>query len=160
MFGSGRRRWLVAALGAVAVVVVVTGLLSTPAEDADEGPPYALVPGDVAEVADVTVPDDSTVHTGQRFWKVWKLSNTGSVPWKGRYLQRQNQPTGPDDDCWTRERIPIGLTQPGNSAEIGAAVTTRTTPGFCLTEWKVVDGSGRVMFPGARPVHMTVRVEP
>lgn len=154
---QGRRRWLAPALGA-AVITALTWLV-TATDDAEVGPSYAVNEGDVAEVRDITNPDNSPVHTRQRFWKVWEITNTGSVPWQGRYLQRKNQPVGPED-CWTQERVPVGLTQPGASAEIGVPVTAPATPGFCLTEWKMVDHTGRELFPGARPVRMAVRVDP
>ena len=46
-----------------------------------------LIPGDNSEfISDVTFPDHSTVVVGKHFIKKWKIKNTGSALWVGRYL--------------------------------------------------------------------------
>ena len=56
--------------------------------DIDVGPATALhvlTPGDhTAFVSDVTMPYGSAVMGGQRFKKVWRIQNTGDVPWTGK----------------------------------------------------------------------------
>lgn len=57
-------------------------------------PPYPM-PGDTSTfVADVTVPDGTVMPPGFLFEKVWRIQNSGTVPWVGRWLARDGAPAG------------------------------------------------------------------
>lgn len=51
----------------------------------------ATRPGDRSQfVADLTLPDGSPVPPGARLEKRWRLRNVGTVPWRGRSLERDD----------------------------------------------------------------------
>lgn len=125
-------------------MVVFTG-------DGTSGPPEQDGPvyeGDATRfITDVTIPDGTVVRPGTQFVKVWEIQNTGSVRWHDRYLQRDDLPLGPND-CRTPRRIPVGNTSPGERVKIAVDVTAPSTaPTDCMVRWKMVDESGRQLFP-------------
>ncbi|TDD64043.1 NBR1-Ig-like domain-containing protein [Actinomadura rubrisoli] len=121
-------------------------------------PPAPLFSGDGSVfVGDVTIPDGTVVKTGQRFIKTWELANAGTVPWRGRFLARALLPAD-NGTCSTPAKVPIPDTDPGARVRVSVRVTAPATPGSCWVGWKMVDGQGRQLFPGARPVFFVVNV--
>jgi hypothetical protein len=115
--------------------------------------------GDAAVfVADITLPDCSRVGAGKAVTKVWRLKNAGKVPWEGYSLRRLDLPQQADQ-CQTISDVPINDTEPGEMVDIRTDITTPRKPGLCYVRFKMVDASGRVAFPGNRPVNFQVIVE-
>ncbi|MFI9552847.1 NBR1-Ig-like domain-containing protein [Nonomuraea endophytica] len=167
-------------LGSVVVVVVVVSRDATPAGPgpnppasgasvalsstgcpvrASNPPPASpLYKGDAAVfVADVTLPDCMHVGAGETLTKVWRLKNAGSVPWQG-YSLRRLDPAQQADQCRTVTAVPIKDTPPGEMVEIQTVVTTPMNPGLCYARFKMVNASGKVVFPGSRPVTFQIIV--
>ncbi len=152
-------------LVACAAAVVFAVAEGRPATPAGEGTPSPVtptgpaVPEDVSRfIADVTIPDGTVVEPGRTFVKVWEIQNAGSVRWHDRYLQRIDKPLGPTD-CRTPRRVPIGDTYPRERIKISVRVTAPSTaPTDCMVRWKMVDSSGREMFPSLRPVYFLVHI--
>lgn len=116
------------------------------------------IPGDVSRfVADVTIPDGTTVRVNQRFQKVWQIKNIGTVTWHDRYLRRMDLPPGPNT-CQTPDRVPIGDTSPGQTVSISVNVVAPGTPGTCWVGWKMTDANGHLLLPNYRPVYFLVKV--
>jgi hypothetical protein len=117
-----------------------------------------LVPGDETRfIADVSIPDGTTVRTGAQFTKIWEIQNSGAVRWVGRSLER----IGPSDAeglCRTSARIPIATTEPGDRVRIEAVHVAPDGPGTCRTDWKMVDRLGRYCFPQKRGLYCIVHV--
>ncbi len=114
--------------------------------------------GDAARfVADVTLPDCTRVGGGRTVTKVWRIKNTGTVPWKGYSLLRLDLPQRADH-CRTRPQVPVDDTRPGETVDIRIDVTTPRNPGLCYVRFKMMNGSGRVAFPGSRPVNFQIIV--
>ncbi|WP_235037078.1 NBR1-Ig-like domain-containing protein [Actinomadura sp. K4S16] len=109
-------------------------------------------------VADITLPDCTRVGAGKSVTKVWRLKNTGTVPWEGYSLRRLDLPQKADN-CQTISEVPIADTRPGRVVDIRTDITTPKQPGLCYVRFKMVDGAGRVAFPGSRPVNFQVIVE-
>lgn len=122
-------------------------------------PPSApVVAGDrSAFVGDVTIPDGTVVKTGQQFIKTWEFANAGSAPWHGRFLARATLPAD-NGTCSTPGKVPIPDTKPGAHVRVSVHVTAPASPGSCWVGWKMVDGGGRQLLPGARPVYFVVNV--
>ncbi|MQA77362.1 MAG: hypothetical protein GEV10_02585 [Streptosporangiales bacterium] len=122
-------------------------------------PPGPATPGDASRfIRDVTIPDGTIVKPGRKFQKVWEIQNAGKVAWRDRYLQRLDESLGPTD-CRTPRRIPIGNTYPRERVKISVTVTAPSTaPADCMVRWKMVDRSGRQLFPSSRPVYFLVHV--
>ena len=179
---TGRSRWLrlsvagVAALIAGATVGIVlygnrnASSASPPATVArrqasdcpiqQQNPPYMKPahPGDVvAFVGDMTLPDCSHVARGARVIKDWRFKNQGTVPWIGYTLRRVDLPQRPND-CQTIIDIPIADTAPGKFVDVAVEVTAPRKPAFCFIRFKMMDASGRVAFPGNRPVNLQLIV--
>ena len=131
-----------------------------PAPRRGDGPSYPLA-GDQAEfVTDVTIPDGTIMPPGHRFEKVWRLRNSGSVPWVGRYLRRLGAPGGlgiPSSPVQVR----IADTMPGETVDISVPLKAHILPGTAEVHWKMVDEDGYEFFPDRyyQGVFMTIVVD-
>ena len=178
-----RRRRTVAlvAAGAVAVTaaVVAVVIVSTRGDDAgapatspsgmtaadcpvqqrNPAPVEPATAGDQAAfISDITLPDCSHVGRGETVVKTWRFKNVGTVPWVGYSLHRVDLPQE-RDQCQTIADIAIDDTVPGEVVDVSTTVTTPQQAGFCFVRFKVEDASGRLAFPGARPVNFQVVVD-
>ncbi|WP_432934258.1 NBR1-Ig-like domain-containing protein [Microbispora sp. CA-135349] len=115
--------------------------------------------GDSAKfIGDVTLTDCTRVGPRQTVTKVWRLKNAGTVPWKGYSLHRLDLPQRPDQ-CRTVSDVPVEDTSPGEVVDIRTDITTPGKPGLCYVRFKMMEGSGRVAFPGGRPLNFQIIVE-
>ncbi|MFJ7211525.1 NBR1-Ig-like domain-containing protein [Amycolatopsis sp. NPDC098790] len=105
------------------------------------------IPGDESSfVADVTVPDGTVMPPGFKFEKVWRLRNTGTVPWTGRFLRRLGAPGGlgiPSSPVQVR----ISDTHPGETVDVIVPLKAHVLPGTAEAHWKMVDDRGYEYFP-------------
>ncbi|MFB9931939.1 NBR1-Ig-like domain-containing protein [Amycolatopsis halotolerans] len=162
------RRWgsiVVAAtvlvvLGLVAAVVV----LATPSSrDKEAAAPHYPLPGDSSGFGgdglsgDVTFPDGAKTRYGRTFTKIWRLKNTGSVPWRSRFLQVAG---GTTVLCPSPPRVPVPDAEPGQLVEVSVPVKPTGT-GVCHVLWKMVDERGALVFPDRTGIfyQVTVAVE-
>ncbi len=114
--------------------------------------------GDAAQfIADVTLPDCTRVGSGKTVVKVWRFKNVGTVRWQGYSLLRLDLPQR-EDQCRTKNRVSIKDTRPGGTVDVRTEVFTPKSPGLCYVRFKMMDASGRVAFPGSRPVNFQVIV--
>jgi hypothetical protein len=109
-------------------------------------------------IGDITLQDCTPVGVGQTKTKVWRLKNVGTVPWKGYFLRRIDDSPQQADQCQTISHVPIDDTQPGKMVDIEVEITTPRKPGFCYVRFKMVDASGKILFPGSRPVNFQIIV--
>ncbi|GAA4361198.1 NBR1-Ig-like domain-containing protein [Angustibacter luteus] len=109
-------------------------------------------------VADLTLPDCAHVPHGQTVTKAWRFKNTGTVAWSGYTLHRVDEPQR-RDQCQTISDIPVPDTAPGKMVDVKVDVTAPTAATFCFVRFKMVDGTGRVAFPGSRPVNFQLIVD-
>lgn len=150
---------LVIVVALVATVIAVARSGGHPAAAHRTGPRPMVYKNDASTfIKDVTYPDGTVVKPDTEFVKIWKLRNSGSVEWRDRYLQRVDLPIR-RDDCTTPERVPVNHTYPRESVQISVPVRTpEKAPVNCKVRWKMVDGAGRVLMPGYRPLFFDVRV--
>jgi len=105
-----------------------------------------LNPGDDSKfIEDVNYSDYSTVKPGEKITKKWKIKNTGSVEWKGRYLSR----IGDLNEGFKSEKwISIKDTKPGQDCILEVPMTAPTKVGgpykaeFKMVELRGVDKKG------------------
>lgn len=151
-------------LAIAAVVVLVAAAVLTPRlfrqlPSWGSHNPYPL-PGDSSGFGgdglsgDMTYPDGSQVVLGQAFTKVWRLKNTGTVPWRGRFLEIAG---GTTVLCESPSRVPVPDADPGQMVAVSVAVTPKGT-GTCHVLWKMVDGSGALVLPDHNGVFYDVKV--
>ncbi|WP_147339685.1 protein kinase domain-containing protein [Actinomadura spongiicola] len=132
----------------------------TPITPPTAGSPGTLIPGDGTAFppdGDVTIPDGTTVTANQVFKKTWKIQNSGSVPWRGRFLTRQGPAEGPGL-CASVPQVRVPDTAPGKFALISVTFTAPDLPGSCRVDWKLTDAKGRPYFPNHEGVYVLVRV--
>ena len=108
-------------------------------------------------VADVTLTDCTRVDPGSTMKKVWRFKNRGTVPWRGYSLSRVDPHHR--NQCQTIEDVQIPDTEPGAIVDIEVSVTTPREPTFCFVRFKMLDGSGKIAFPGGRPVNFQIIVD-
>lgn len=108
-------------------------------------------------IADVTIPDGTPVPTNTNFTKVWRLKNSGSVPWTNRFLARVTEFS--DLICHSEKMVPIKNTMPGEEVDIAVEFTSINLPGSCRTDWKMVDEYGVPFFPNKHGLYSIVNVK-
>ncbi|MFI7133871.1 NBR1-Ig-like domain-containing protein [Nonomuraea sp. NPDC050153] len=108
---------------------------------------------DSAFEQDVTHPDGTVVKTGKEFTKIWRIRNTGTIPWRGRYLTRLN-----DTPCRAPKRVEIRVVQPGEPVDIAVRVRASDSPGRCKIYWKMTDETGTQLLSAKKPIFLDVVV--
>lgn len=114
-------------------------------------------------VGDVTYPDGTLVKPGQLIDKVWRVTNTGELPWSNTRLCCQ------DHISQSHIRMPVGLrplqntidipyTAPGATIDLHVQLIAPEMPGSVISYWKGVDEHGLTMFPNHKPLHCLVQV--
>jgi len=119
------------------------------------------IPGDESTfVDDMTIPDGTVMPPYYEFEKIWRIRNSGTVPWVGRRLARVGTPTGhgiPTSWCPVR----IADTQPGEEVDIKVAIQAQPLAGNSVAHFKMVDDDRREYFPDRYPlgVVLSIRVQ-
>jgi transcriptional regulator with XRE-family HTH domain len=115
------------------------------------------IEGDATAFVDDTIPHGTLMEPGVFLVKTWRIRNVGTVPWRGRRLERQGPLTGPG--LITSERfVPVPDTEPGEIAEIQAVLKA---PGYdcsSIAYFKMVDEQGFFCFPDVHQLGLDVLV--
>jgi transcriptional regulator with XRE-family HTH domain len=112
----------------------------------DDRPSYPIL-GDASEfVADITIPDDTVMPPYHEFVKTWRIRNSGTVPWTGRWLARRGSPTGHGVPTSPR-RVRISDTMPGEEVDITVSMKAQPLEGASQAHFKMVDDDGWEYFP-------------
>jgi transcriptional regulator with XRE-family HTH domain len=115
------------------------------------------VPGDVSTFEGDTIPHGTRMSPGQFFEKVWRVRNSGSVPWVGRRLERQGPLTGPGLIS-SQRYVEIPDTEPGEVAEIAAPLKAPTYDCTSIAYFKMVTNDGVLCFPDSYQLGLDVLV--
>ena len=97
---------------------------------------------------------------GELFVKVWRIRNCGSVPWRGRRLERQGPLTGPGLITSHTRYVDIPDTDPGATAEISVLLMAPTYGCSSIAYFKMVDAGGSLCFPDDHQLVGHGRVRP
>jgi hypothetical protein len=90
-------------------------------------------------VADVTVPDKTTMTPGQAFTKTWRLQNTGTCPWTTAY-----KVTFLSGNAMGGQPTALTTTvNPGQNGDVSVAMVAPTTPGEAIGYWKLSNANGQ-----------------
>ncbi len=90
-------------------------------------------------VADLTIPDGTAVLAGSSFTKIWKVMNTGGVPWNGDYrlvFKGRNQFGGPVS-------VPLPYLMPGQTGAVSLRLRAPTVCGECMSVWSMQGPGGQ-----------------
>lgn len=115
-------------------------------------------------VADVTIPDNSTLPADTPVTKTWRLRNPGTVAWPAEsqliFISRHG------DNLNGPERVPVpGPVEPGQEVEVSVPFITPTEPGRYVGYYRMATADGvkfgqRVwvsfLIPPAGPANTTV----
>jgi hypothetical protein len=117
-----------------------------------QGTSFALC-DNLEYVADVTVPDGTTMSPGQDFLKTWRVKNAGSCSWGDGYelvyADYQDEMNG--------QAQPLTqVVQPGQEIEISVQFTAPDAIGEYLSAWQMSNPAG-VTFPEAVFVKIIVQ---
>ena len=104
-------------------------------------------------VADVTVPDDTTMSPGQDFLKTWRVKNAGSCPWGDGYELVYADYA---DDMSGQPQAITQVVQPGQEVEVSVQFTAPDAIGEYLSAWQMSNPAG-VTFPEAIYVRIIVQ---
>jgi transcriptional regulator with XRE-family HTH domain len=108
------------------------------------------LPGDESTfIADIT-PDAVIMPPGFHFEKIWRIRNSGTVPWVSRWLRRIGPPAGlgiPSSPL----RVEIPATMPSQTVDITVPIRAQNQPGTAEVHWKMVDDDGYEFFPDRYP---------
>jgi transcriptional regulator with XRE-family HTH domain len=119
--------------------------------------PHRAVPGDSSAFVGDTVPHGTLMQPGQMFEQAWRVKNNGTVPWRGRQLERQGPLTGPGLIS-SQRFVPIPATEPGKVASITALLKAPTYDCSSIAYFKMIDSEGRLCFPDSYQVGLDVLV--
>ncbi len=90
-------------------------------------------------VSDVTIPDGTTIPSGQSFTKTWKVTNVGTCAWTATY-----QLTFVSGDSLGGKATPINqAVSPGQSADISVILTSTSAAGTITGRWKLTNDKGQ-----------------
>jgi hypothetical protein len=104
-------------------------------------------------VADVNVPDDTTMSPGQDFVKTWRVKNAGSCPWGDGYELVYADYA---DEMSGQPQPLTQVVQPGQEVEVSVQFTAPDAIGEYLSAWQMSNPAG-VTFPEAIYVRIVVQ---
>ncbi len=114
------------------------------------GTPLACKPN-AAYVADVTIPDNTTVNRGSSLVKTWRIRNTGECTWETGYVlafQDGAQMGAPAS-------VPVAPTARDAAVDVSVPFTAPVASGTYTSTWRMRDPDGHSF--GNR-VYMLIRV--
>ncbi|MEC3978150.1 NBR1-Ig-like domain-containing protein [Amycolatopsis sp. H20-H5] len=122
-------------------------------------PDYPLAGDAGTFVADVTIPDGTIMPPLFIFEKIWRIKNSGTVPWVGRRLARVGAAAGYGIPH-SPSHVALADTPPGATVDIAVPIRAQPLLGTSQARWKMVDENGWEYFPDRYPagVFMTIVV--
>ena len=141
------------------VVIPTPEVPPTPA-----APTPAACQFNAAFVADVTIPDNTSIPPAQSFNKVWRMKNPGTCPWGATTVL--NFIGG--DPMSAPATVPVPPTAPGATADIGVTMYAPASPGLHRSVWQLENqglfvGSrvtAVIVVPGAEPPPQPTKAPP
>ena len=92
-------------------------------------------------VADVTIPDGTTIAPGTTFTKTWRLRNVGNCTWTTSYALVFSSGTAMTSQTAVNFPSNVG---PGQTVDLSVPLTAPTTSGQYFGYWQLRDASGNM----------------
>lgn len=96
---------------------------------------------EMAYLADITVPDGTSIVAGRSFTKTWRVRNSGTSTWNHFTLAHAG-----DERMDGPESVPLPPLKPNESGEVSLTLVAPLTPGRHRSTWKPRNSRGR-LFP-------------
>ncbi len=90
----------------------------------------------LAYVADVTIPDDTAMSSGETFVKTWEVRNTGTCAWTRQFYLSYVQ----GDNLGAVSSVPLPPTEPGDVTHISVEMRAPDMPGTYTSKWQLCAG--------------------
>ncbi len=89
-------------------------------------------------IADITIPDDTSIEPGTEFVKTWRIENNGSASWgNGYHLVFVNgNPMGSPNE------VPLPTASPGQQVDISINQVAPLTAGMAFGDWRLRNAQG------------------
>jgi hypothetical protein len=100
--------------------------------------PGGSVCDNAAYVADVTIPDGTTIKAGEKFTKTWKIYNSGSCAWTTAYKIAFDSGEGMGGAA----TLLSAAVPAGQQADISVVLTAPNTNGTFRGNWRMQNASG------------------
>lgn len=101
-----------------------------------------LVNGDDAKfIADVSIPDGTTLRAGEQFTKTWRFQNTGKTTWTTVYAIQYLEGNLLGRNGNLTFNLPIEV-PPGGTLDLSIPFTAPTDPGTYSSYWKLLSANG------------------
>jgi outer membrane murein-binding lipoprotein Lpp len=116
------------------------GTLATAKPTKTPTPPGAATADDAKWIADVTIPDFSTLSPGQKFIKTWTIQNTGTTTWNKNYSLIYLEGLIGENNT-----ISVKLTKdvlPGEQYDVSVNFVAPASNGLYPSYWKMYSASG------------------
>ncbi|MBN1487121.1 MAG: hypothetical protein JW981_05720 [Anaerolineae bacterium] len=111
----------------------------TPTPDVTNTPGAQGCTNNYTFIADVTIPDGTSINPGKSFIKTWRVKNSGTCTWDSTYqwvFSKGTQMNG-------NSTIPIeGTVAPGAEYQFSVNLVAPTAAGKHSGEWRITDNSG------------------
>jgi uncharacterized protein YkwD len=92
-------------------------------------------------VADVTIPDNSSVPSGTTFTKTWRVQNTGTCIWGPNYALTHYS----DENMLAPASTPLKVTFPGQTTDLSLELTAPSTAGIHKGYFVIKNPAGLIM---------------
>ncbi len=115
----------------------------TPTPEATTLPQATVTQGvcdDAAYVADISIPDGTSINAGSEFLKTWRIKNTGTCTWKANYRLIYAYPAnGP----FANASATVGKdVAPGETIDLSVTLKAPAEKGSYTGAWRMANASG------------------
>ncbi len=108
-------------------------------------------------IADVTIPDDSQIVAGTTFVKTWRIKNSGTCTWDGRY--HLVHAAGPTLGA-VLEMLPMPTTvAPGQTVDLSVTMLAPVTLDTYQSDWKMQTPQGSFFGVGSSSAPLWVKIQ-
>jgi len=94
-----------------------------------------------AFVADVTIPDNTSVNAGAAFTKTWRISNAGTCIWASDYTLSYYS----DERMGAPDSVPLAITYPGQTLDLSVDLTAPSSVGTHRGNFVIKNAEGLII---------------
>ncbi len=108
-------------------------------------------------VADISIPDDSEIPTGASFIKTWRIRNSGTCTWDGRY--KLAHVDGHLLGAVVGQMALPASVAPGQTIDLSVQLTAPTAAGSYRGDWKLVTPQNNLFGLGSSHAPLWVKIK-